>query len=181
MKPRTEAQIEADRRRCLNGERKMTPEERRERKKLYMARVLADPFRRKQYAEYFRKRRARPGMREKTNEQARERYHRNVEESRERGREKYRRYAADKEKSAKRNAARHARRYGPDGKPTERLRIELIKYRLIPLWEQVVKEGRHEQYMRRTTEQNRRLFNMWLMNRVLFDEMLKARSARAAR
>lgn len=169
---RSEAQIAGDRKRCLNGVCAMTLEERRERKKLYMKRIMEDPFRHEKYLEYFRKRHAR--IREKANAQARERYHRDIEASRAYEREKYHRYVKDPEKAKKRHAATHARRYGPDGKPTERFQIELIRYRLIPRWRQVVADGREEQYMRRTTDRNRRLFNMWLRNRPLFDEMMKS-------
>lgn len=53
----TAAQIEGIRKHCLNGVCKMTPEERKARQRKYRDDVLANPFRRQQYAEYFRKRR----------------------------------------------------------------------------------------------------------------------------
>ena len=48
---RTPGQIEGARKHCLNGVRAMTPEERKIRQKKYRADVLANPFRRKQYAD----------------------------------------------------------------------------------------------------------------------------------
>ena len=57
MKPkreRTPGQIEGARKHCLNGVCKMTPEEQKARKRKYRDDVLANPFRRKQYADYFK-------------------------------------------------------------------------------------------------------------------------------
>lgn len=173
MRDRTDAELAADRRRCLNGERPMTAEERRERKKLYMKRVMEDPFRRKQYVEYFRKRRARPGMREKTNSQARARYHADKERSREQCREKYRRMMADPVRHAEFLKRKAERRRGADGRQTAAGKRAQIREKLIPRWERVVAEGREEAYIRRTTKCNASLFWMWKTNRAMFDEMMK--------
>lgn len=171
---RSEAQIEGDRKRCLNGVCAMTDEERRIRKLKYKADMMADPFRRKQYAEYFRKRRARPGMRERTNEQARTRYAADKERSRAYCREKYRRMMADPERKAAYLARKRARRHMHDGRQSVSCRRAQIREKLIPRWERVVADGREEAYIRRTTPENARLFHMWRFNRTMFDEMMKA-------
>lgn len=150
----------------------MTPEEKKRKKREYLDRVLADPFRHKLYLDYFRKRRARPGMREKTNEQARARYHKDVEKSRAENRAKAARLYADPEKRAARNARRRATR-----KRTNALKRGEIKHRLIPRWEAVVAEGREEKYLRRTTKENAALFSMWLNNPTMFFQMIAARPA----
>lgn len=178
MKERTEKQLAADRKRCLNGVRKMTPEERNARQRKYRAEVMADPFRRKQYADYFRKRRARPGMRERINEQARARYHADVEKSREKEREKYRRKMADPERHAALLEHERKRRHLPDGRPTAAERAAQIREKLIPRWERVIAEGREESYKRRTTRNNAMLFHMYQHNRPLFDEMLRKAAAK---
>lgn len=172
MKERTERQIAGDRRRCLNGACRMTPEEREARRRKYRDEVLADPFRRRQYADYFRKRRARPGMRERENAQARARYNADVEKSREKCREKYRRMMADPERHAALLERRKKRRHGPDGKQTAAARRAQIREKLIPLWERVIAEGREDAYRRRTTHNNALLFHMYVHNRPLFNEML---------
>lgn len=172
--PRSEAQIAGDRKRCLNGVCAMTDEERKIRKRKYKAEMMADPFRRKQYAAYFRKRRARPGMREKTNEQARTRYAADKEKSRAYCREKYRRMMADPVRHAEYLKRKAERRHGADGKQTAACKRAQIREKLIPRWERVVADGREEAYIRRTTEENARLFKMWLTNPVMFDEMIHA-------
>lgn len=173
MKERSEKQLAADRRRCLNGKCRMTPEERKVRLRKYRDDVLADPFRRKQYADYFRKRRARPEIRERTNEQARARYQADLEKSREKEREKYRRLMADPERHAAMLERRRKRRRLPDGRPTAAERAAQIREKLIPRWDRVIAEGREESYSRRTTRNNARLFHMYLHNRSLFDEMMR--------
>lgn len=173
MKERSEKQLAADRRRCLNGKCKMTKEERKVRIRKYRDEVLADPFRRKLQADYFRKRRARPEIRERTNEQARARYQADLEKSRERGREKYRRLMADPERHAAMLARRRKRKRGLDGELTAVARAALVREKLIPRWERVIAEGREEAYSRRTTSNNARLFHMYLHNRPLFVEMMR--------
>ena len=169
---RSEAQIAADRKRCLNGVCKMTPEERKIRKRKYRDEALANPFRRKQYAEYFRKRRKRPGMRDRTNAQARARYNANIEKSREQCRAKYRRMMDDPVRRAAYNQRRAARRHGPDGKQTASSKRAQIREKLIPRWKQVIFNGRDEAYMRRTTKENARLFLMWRDNYAMFEQMI---------
>lgn len=169
---RTVAQIEGDRKRCLNGVRKMTPEEQRARRRKYKADVLANPFRRKQYADYFRKRRKRPGMRERTNAQARARYNADVERARKQCREKYRRMMADPERRAAYQKRRRERRHGADGKMSASAKRAQIREKLIPRWKQVVFDGRDEAYMRRTTPENARLFLMWRDNYAMFEQMI---------
>jgi hypothetical protein len=146
----------------------VTPEEKKRKKREYLDRVMADPFRRKLYLDYFRKRRARPGMRERTNEQARARYHKDIEKSRAENRAKQARLYADPEKRAARNARRRANR-----KRTNAYRRGQIKYKLIPRWETVVAEGREEAYLRRTTPQNAALFSMWVNNPTMFYQMIE--------
>lgn len=109
-KPLTEKQRECARRKCLNGVCAMTPEERRERQRKYRADVQADPFRREQAAAYFRKRRAKPGMRERTNEINRKSYHKDIERSRAKNREKYRKMMDDPIRRAEFLARRRERR-----------------------------------------------------------------------
>lgn len=171
---RTTAQIEAARKHCLNGVCKMTPEERRARQRKYKDDVLANPFRRKQYADYFRKRRKRPGMRERTNAQARARYNADVEKSRELQRAKYRKMMADPERRAAYQKRRRERRHGADGKMTTSAKRSQILEKLIPRWKRVVFDGRDEAYMRRTTPANARLFRMWRDNFSRFDQMIKS-------
>ena len=79
----------------------MTPEERNARRRKYKDDILANPFRRKQYADYFRNRRKRPGMRERTNAQARARYNADVEKNREYNRAKYRKMMDDPARRAR--------------------------------------------------------------------------------
>jgi hypothetical protein len=134
---------------------------------------MADPFRRKLYLDYFRKRRARPGMREKTNEQARVRYHKDVEKSRAENRAKAAKLYADPEKRAARNARRRA-----TGKKTNAWKRGKIKHRLIPRWEAVVAEGREEAYLRRTTPENAALFSMWINNPAMFYQMIEKKIPR---
>ena len=110
----TAAQIESIRKRCLNGVCKMTSEEQRARQRKYRDDVLANPFRRQQYSEYFRKRRKKPGMRERTNAQARARYNADVEKARKQCREKYRRMMADPERRAAYQKRRRERRHVDD-------------------------------------------------------------------
>lgn len=169
-KPLTEKQRECARRKCLNGVCAMTPEERRERKRKYRADVQADPFRREQAAAYFRKRRAKPGMRERTNEINRKSYHKDVERSRAKNREKYRKMMDDPVRRAEFLARRRERRK----RLSTSTKRERIKVRLIPLWEKVVFEGRDEAYMRRTTPENARLFRMWRDNYPMFEQMIIA-------
>lgn len=172
-KRRTEAQLAGDRKRCLNGMCRMTPEERRQRRRKYAADRLADPFRRKQYADYFRRRRERPGVRERINEQARARYVADLERSREIGRAKYRRTMVDPVRHAAYLERKRRNRRNPDGKPTAAYRAQMVRERLIPHWERVVAEGREDAYRRRTTPANARLFHMYQHNRPLFDEMMR--------
>lgn len=171
---KTAAQIESIRKHCLNGVCKMTPEERKARQRKYRDDVLANPFRRQQYAEYFRKRRKKPGMRERTNAQARARYNADVEKARKQCREKYRRMMADPERRAAYQKRRRDRRHGADGKMTASAKRSQIREKLIPLWKRVVFEGRDEAYMRRTTAENARLFLMWRDHASRFDEMIRA-------
>lgn len=170
----TAAQIEGIRRHCLNGVCKMTPEERKARQRKYRDDVLANPFRRQQYAEYFRKRRKKPGMRERTNAQARARYNADVEKARKQCREKYRRMMADPERRAAYQKRRSERRHGADGKMTTSAKRSQILEKLIPRWKRVVFDGRDEAYMRRTTPENARLFLMWRDNFSMFDQMIKS-------
>ena len=177
MKPkreRTPGQIEGARKHCLNGVCKMTPEEQKARKRKYRDDVLANPFRRKQYADYFRKRRKRPGMRERTNAQARARYNADVEASREYCREKYRRMMGDPERRAAYLKRRRERRHGADGKMSASSKRSQIREKLIPRWERVVFDGRDDAYMRRTTSENARLFLMWRDNNAMFEQMMKS-------
>ena len=171
---RTPGQIEGARKHCLNGVRAMTPEERKIRQKKYRADVLANPFRRKQYAEYFRKRRKRPGMRERTNEQARARYNADVEKARKQCRAKYRRMMADPERRAAYQKRRRERRHGADGKMTASAKRSQIREKLIPRWKRVVFDGRDEAYMRRRTPENARLFVMWRDSPAMFEQMIKS-------
>lgn len=170
----TAAQIEGIRKHCLNGVCKMTPEERKTRQRKYRDDVLANPFRRQQYAEYFRKRRKKPGMRERTNAQARARYNADVEKARKQCREKYRRMMADPERRAAYQKRRRERRHGADGKMTTSAKRSQILEKLIPRWKRVVFDGRDEAYMRRTTPENARLFRMWRDNFSRFDQMIKS-------
>lgn len=170
----TEAQIEGIRKHCLNGVCKMTPEERKARKRKYRDEVLANPFRRKQYAEYYRKRRRSPGMRERTNAQARARYNADVEKSREQCRAKYRKMMNDPIRHAAYLKRRSDRRHGVDGKMSASAKRSQILEKLIPRWRRVVFDGRDEAYMRRTTPENARLFLMWRDNFSLFEQMLKS-------
>lgn len=170
----TAAQIEGIRKHCLNGVCKMTPEERKARRRKYRDDVLANPFRRQQYAEYFRKRRKKPGMRERTNAQARARYNADVEKARKQCREKYRRMMADPERRAAYQKRRRERRHGADGKMTTSAKRAQILEKLIPRWKRVVFDGRDESYMRRTTPENARLFLMWRDNFSRFDQMIKS-------
>ena len=158
----------------MNGVCAMTAEERKIRKRKYLDDIQANPFRREQHAAYFRKRRALPGMREKTNEQARARYNADKEKSRAYCREKYRRMMDDPERHEAYLERRRKRRHGADGKQTAASKRAQIREKLIPHWECVVADGREEQYVRRTTTENARLFNMWRFNRVMFDEMIRA-------
>ena len=171
---RTAKQIAADLRRCLNGVCKMTPEEQKSRKRKYLDDVLANPFRRKQYADYFRKRRKRPGMRERTNAQARARYNSDIEASREYGRAKYRRMMDDPERRAAYLKRRRERRHGADGKMSASAKRSQILEKLIPRWKRVVFDGRDDAYMRRTTPENSRLFLMWRDNNAMFNQMIKS-------
>lgn len=168
------AQIEGIRKHCLNGACKMTPEERKARQRKYRDDVLANPFRRQQYAEYFRKRRKKPGMSERTNAQARARYNADVEKARKQCREKYRRMMADPERRAAYQKRRRERRHGADGKMTTSAKRSQILEKLIPRWKRVVFDGRDEAYMRRTTPENARLFRMWRDNFSRFDQMIKS-------
>ena len=177
----TEAQIEGIRKHCLNSVCKMTPEERRARRRKYKDDVLANPFRRKQYADYFRKRRKRPGMRERTNAQARARYNAAVEKSRELQRAKYRKMMADPERRAAYQKRRRERRHGADGKMTASAKRSQIREKLISRWKQVVFDGRDEAYMRRTTPENARLFLMWRDNFSRFDQMIKSSYQKSVR
>ena len=170
----TAAQIEGIRKRCLNGVCKMTPAERKARQRKYRDDVLANPFRRKQRADYFRKRRKRPGRRERTNAQARARYHADVEKSREYNRARFRKMMADPERRAAYQKRRRERRHGADGKMTASAKRSQIREKLIPRWKQVVFDGRDEAYMRRTTPENARLFRMWRDNFSRFDQMIKS-------
>lgn len=151
----------------------MTPEEKKRKRREYLDRVMADPFRRKLYLDYFRKRRARPGMRERTNEQQKARYHKDIEKSRAYARERYAKLYADPEKRAARNARRRATR-----KKTNALQREKIKHRLIPRWEAVVADGRQEAYLRRTTPENAALFSMWVNNPTMFYQMIEKKISR---
>ena len=169
---RTPAQVEGIRKHCLNGVCKMTPAERKARQRKYRDDVLANPFRRKQYADYFRKRRKRPGMRERTNAQARARYNADVEKAREYCRKKYHRMMADPERHAAYLKRRSARRRGADGKMTASAKRSQIRYKLIPRWERVISDCRDEAYMRRTTPENARLFLMWRDNYAMFEQMI---------
>lgn len=171
---RTAKQIAADRRRCLNGVCRMTPEEQRIRKRKYRDEILANPFRRKQYADYFRKRRKRPGMRERTNAQARARYNADVEASREYCRAKYRRMMADPVRHEANLQRRRERRRAADGKMSASAKRAQIREKLIPRWKRVVFDGRDETYMRRTTPENARLFVMWRDNNSTFEQMMKS-------
>lgn len=148
----------------------MTPEEKKRKKREYIDRVLADPFRHKLYLDYFRKRRAKAGMRERTNEQQRARYHKDIEKSRTEARAKHARLYSDPEKRAALNARRRATR-----KKTNAARREQIKHKLIPRWEAVVAEGRQEAYLRRTTKANAALFSMWINNSTMFYQMIEAK------
>ena len=168
----TAAQIEGIRKHCLNGVCKMTPAERKARRRKYKDDVLANPFRRKQYADYFRKRRKRPGMRERTNAQARARYNADVEKSRELHRAKYRKMMADPERRAAYQKRRRERRHGVDGKMSASAKRAQIREKLIPRWKRVVFDGRDEAYMRRTTPENARLFLMWRDNYAMFEQMI---------
>jgi len=170
----TEAQKAGDRKRCLNGVCRMTKEERKARKRKYMEDVMADPFRRQQYADYYRKRRKRPGMRERTNEISRKAYHRDIEKSRAYCREKYRKVMADPVRHAEMLARKRARRHGADGRQTASTKRAQIFENLIPRWKKVVFEGRDEAYMRRTTKENARLFLMWKNDYAMFQEMIRA-------
>ena len=107
---KTAAQIESIRKHCLNGVCKMTPDEQKARRQKYKDDIRANPFRRELEAEYYRKRRKRPGMRERTNAQARARYNADVEKSRAQHREKYRRMMADPERRAAFQKRRRDRR-----------------------------------------------------------------------
>lgn len=169
---RTAAQIEGIRKHCLNGVCKMTPEEQRARRRKYKDDILANPFRREQYADYFRKRRKRPGMRERTNAQARARYNADVEKAREQCRAKYRRMMDDPERRAAYQKRRRERRHGADGKMSASAKRAQIREKLIPRWKQVVFDGRDEAYMRRTTPENARLFLMWRDNYDRFKQMI---------
>lgn len=171
---RTLAQIAADKRRCLNGVCRMTPAERKIRKRKYMDDVLANPFRRKLYADYFRKRRKRPGIRERTNAQARARYNADVEGSREYCRAKYRRMMADPERRETYLKRRRERRHGSDGKMSASAKRAQIREKLIPRWKRVVFDGRDEAYIRRTTPENARLFLMWRDQFATFEQMIKS-------
>lgn len=171
---KTAAQIESIRKHCLNGVCKMTPEEQKARRQKYKDDIRANPFRRKLAAEYYRKRRKKPGMRERTNAQARARYNADVEKSRAQCREKYRRMMADPERRAAFQKRRRDRRHGADGKMTASAKRSQILEKLIPLWKRVVFEGRDEAYMRRTTAENARLFLMWRDHASRFDEMIRA-------
>ena len=171
---KTAAQIESIRKHCLNGVCKMTTEEQKARRRKYRDDVLANPFRRNQYAEYFRKRRKKPGMRDRTNAQARARYNADVEKSRAQQREKYRRMMADPERHAAFLKRRRERRHGADGKMTTSAKRSQILEKLIPRWKRVVFDGRDEAYMRRTTPENARLFRMWRDNFSRFDQMIKS-------
>lgn len=170
---RTEAQEAAIRRRCLNGVCKMTKEERKARRRKYVDEVLADPERHALYTEYFRKRRARPGVRERINAQAWARYHADIEKSREKCREKYRRMMADPERHAAFLERRRKRMRRTDGTQSLSARRAQIRKKLIPRWERVIAEGREDAYCRRTTHNNAILFHMYIHNRPLFDEMLR--------
>ena len=168
----TTAQVEAIRKHCLNGVCKMTPAEQKARRRKYKDDVLANPFRRKQYADYFRNRRKRPGMRERTNAQARARYNADVEKSREYNRAKFRKMMDDPERRAAYLKRRRERRHGADGKMTASTKRAQIREKLIPRWKQVVFDGRDEAYMRRTTPENARLFLMWRDNYTMFEQMI---------
>ena len=171
---KTAAQIESIRKHCLNGVCKMTPEEQKARRRKYKDDILTNPCRRKQYADYYRKRRKKPGMRERTNAQARARYNSDVEKSREQCRAKYRKMMDDPERRAAYQKRRRDRRHGADGKMTASAKRSQIREKLIPLWKRVVFEGRDEAYMRRTTAENARLFLMWRDHASRFDEMIRA-------
>ena len=168
------AQIEGIRKHCLNGVCKMTPEEQKARRRKYRDDVLANPFRRQQYAEYFRKRRKKPGMRERTNAQARARYNADVEKSREQCRAKYRKMMDDPIRHAAYLKRRSDRRRGVDGRMSTSAKRSQILEKLIPRWKRVVFDGRDEAYMRRTTPENARLFRMWRDNFSRFDQMIKS-------
>ena len=170
----TAGQIEGIRKHCLNGVCRMTPDEQKARRREYKDDVLANPFRREQYAEYFRKRRKRPGMRERINAQARARYNADVEKSREQIRAKYRKMMADPERRAAYQKRRRDRRHGADGKMSASAKREQIKYKLIPRWKRVVLDGRDEAYMRRTSPENARLFLMWRDNFSMFEQMIRS-------
>lgn len=171
---KTAAQLEGIRKHCLNGVCKMTTEELKARRRKYRDDVRDNPFRRNQYAEYCRKRRKKPGMRERTNAQARARYNADVEKSRAQHREKYRRMMADPERHAAYLKRRRERRHGADGKMTTSAKRSQILEKLIPRWKRVVFDGRDEAYMRRTTPENARLFRMWRDNFSRFDQMIKS-------
>ena len=171
---RTPAQIAASRRKCLNGVCRMTPEEVKVRKRKYKDEILANPFRHKLYTDYFRKRRKRPGIRERTNAQARARYNADVEGSREYGRAKYRRMMADPERHSAYLKRRRDRRHGVDGKMSASAKRAQIREKLIPRWKRVVFDGRDEAYMRRTTPENVRLFLMWRDNNSTFEQMIRS-------
>ena len=148
----------------------MTQEEKKRKKREYLDRVLADPFRHKLYLDYFRKRRAKEGVRERTNAQARARYHKDVEKSRAENRAKQARLYSDPEKRAARNERRRLNRH-----KTNAGRRDQIRHKLIPRWEAVVAEGRQEAYLRRTTKANAALFSMWLNNPTMFFQMIEVK------
>lgn len=173
MKRRTEAQEAAIRRRCLNGVCKMTKEERAAKKRKYIDTVLADPFRHALYLKYFRDRRKRKDVRDRANAGIRAKYHADIENSRKQCREKYYRMMADPERRAAYLERRRLRRHGPDGKQTAATKRAQIRERLIPRWDRVIDEGREEAYLRRTTAENARLFNMYRNSPAMFEEMLR--------
>ena len=154
----------------------MTQEEKKRKRREYIDKILADPFRHKLYLDYFRKRRAKPGMRERTNEQARMRYHKDIEATRERERLRHAKLYSDPEKRAALNERRRLRR-----KKTNAARRNQIRCRLIPRWESVVAERREESYLRRTTAENAALFTMWRNSPTMFFQMLEAKPVRKAR
>ena len=107
-------------------------------------------------------------MKERTNEQARARYHKDIEKSRAECRAKYARLYADPEKRAAMNARRRATR-----KKTNAEKRGRIKRRLIPHWEYVLASGRKDAYLRRASRENAALFLMWVNNRTMFNEMMR--------